>query len=244
MSSGKEEGEGEGVHILSILLLLQKLYRTSNCTGLSLKTQELYFLVFATRYIDLLWNFNSLYNSCMKIVFLGSSAWVVYLMRKRLWSCYREYARQDSFSVWKLIVPCAVLSLVWNEINKDEGESPFFALFDSDNWTSFSSVSYASFEVLWAFSIFLEAVALLPQCVLHYNRKGLVDMLTADYVFCLGAYRLLYLFNWMWRWRFDPTYIHSWLVSLSGLVQILLFLDFGYYYILSRMTNKPLVLPI
>jgi hypothetical protein len=35
--------------------------------GISLKTQELYVIVFCSRYIDLLWNFASLYNWCMKV---------------------------------------------------------------------------------------------------------------------------------------------------------------------------------
>ena len=35
--------------------------------GISLKTQVLYVIVFCTRYIDLLWNFASMYNWCMKV---------------------------------------------------------------------------------------------------------------------------------------------------------------------------------
>ena len=41
---------------------------TGGCgAGISLKTQCLYVLVFCTRYIDLLWNFASMYNWCMKV---------------------------------------------------------------------------------------------------------------------------------------------------------------------------------
>jgi hypothetical protein len=35
--------------------------------GISLKTQILYVIVFCTRYMDLFWNFASLYNWCMKV---------------------------------------------------------------------------------------------------------------------------------------------------------------------------------
>lgn len=35
--------------------------------GISLKTQILYVIVFCTRYMDLLWNFASMYNWCMKV---------------------------------------------------------------------------------------------------------------------------------------------------------------------------------
>lgn len=41
------------------------------------------------------------------------------------------------------------------------------------------------FQVLWAFSIYLEAVAILPQLVL-LQRSGNVDNLTSQYVFFLG----------------------------------------------------------
>lgn len=41
------------------------------------------------------------------------------------------------------------------------------------------------FQVFWAFSIYLEAVAILPQLVL-LQRSGNVDNLTGQYVFFLG----------------------------------------------------------
>ena len=43
-------------------------------------------------------------------------------------------------------------------------------------------------EILWTFSIYLEAVAIMPQLIL-IQRYGNVENLTANYVFCLGAYR-------------------------------------------------------
>ena len=66
--------------------------------GISLKTQELYVLVFVTRYMDLLWNFASLYNWVMKVIltalrtleiliqvqvlFIISSCGIVFIMRQ------------------------------------------------------------------------------------------------------------------------------------------------------------------
>ncbi len=46
----------------------------ANCVstaGISLKSQELFLLVFITRYLDIFTNFYSLYNTAMKIVYLG-----------------------------------------------------------------------------------------------------------------------------------------------------------------------------
>jgi len=48
-----------------------------------------------------------------------------------------------------------------------------------------NSVHSKPFQVFWAFSIYLEAVAILPQLVL-LQRSGNVDNLTGQYVVFLG----------------------------------------------------------
>lgn len=53
-------------------------------------------------------------------------------------------------------------------------------------------------EVLWAFSIYLEAVAILPQLFM-LQRTGEAETITAHYLFALGAYRALYIPNWVYR---------------------------------------------
>jgi ER lumen protein retaining receptor len=60
--------------------------------GISFKTQVLYVVVFLTRYLDMfLGDWISLYNTSMKLFFIGSSAYILYLMKVRfryvyLWS--------------------------------------------------------------------------------------------------------------------------------------------------------------
>ncbi len=61
---------GDLLHLASFVILLLKIFSTRSCKGISLKTQCLYVLVFVTRYLDLFWNFSSLYNSVMKVVFI------------------------------------------------------------------------------------------------------------------------------------------------------------------------------
>ena len=51
--------------------------------GISFKTQALYVLVFCTRYIDLLYSWISLYNFVMKVFFIASSCYILYLMKSR-----------------------------------------------------------------------------------------------------------------------------------------------------------------
>lgn len=209
---------GDLVHLLSLILLLRKIWTTSSCTGISRRTQELYLLVFLTRYVDVFWNFHSIYNSILKVLFVITTSCIVYLIRVKTKSSYIEYEQQDSLGYRYLILPSVILAFLWNE----------------QPWGFLS----APFEISWAFSIYLEAVAILPQCVLNRARRGLVDILTADYVFCLGLYRLLYFLSWVLRWIFDETYVHSWIAFMGGIVQILFYCDFFYFYLVGRRDRK------
>nr|KAJ0228150.1 hypothetical protein LSAT_V11C100044030 [Lactuca sativa] len=68
-------------------------------------------------------------------------------------------------------------------------------------------------QICWAFSIYLEAVAILPQLVL-LQRSGNVDNLTGQYVFFLGAYRALYILNWICRYLTQP-HFNGWICKLN-----------------------------
>lgn len=83
--------------------------------GISLKTQELYAIVFATRYLDIFTDFYSLYNTLMKLIFLGSSFSIVWYIRHHK-IVRRSYDKeQDTFRHLFLILPCFLLALVINE---------------------------------------------------------------------------------------------------------------------------------
>ena len=77
-------------------------------------------------------------------------------------------------------------------------------------------------EVLWSFSIFLEAVAILPQMFL-LQRIGEAETITTHYIFALGAYRALYLLNWIYR------YVCTAFVSANAEWNLTLFLSQAYF---------------
>ncbi|KAH7687243.1 ER lumen protein retaining receptor protein [Dioscorea alata] len=162
-------------HLLSIIILLVKIRTTKSCAGISLKTQDLYVLVFISRYLDLFTRPLSLYNTPFQTCF----------------PCHFHHH-------------CLL------------------------------------HEVLWSFSIYLEAVAILPQLVL-LQRSSNIDNLTGNYVFMLGAYRALYLLNWIYR--FFAENVVRWIPWIAGLVQTALYADFFYYYIKSWRNNERLKLP-
>jgi ER lumen protein retaining receptor len=106
---------GDMCHVLSIVVLLLRLRVTKNAIGISVKTQELYLLVFITRYLDLFTTYYSLYNSAMKVIYVSSTALIVYTIRYTEPFKSNYDASQDSFLHWKFAVaPAAVLALITN----------------------------------------------------------------------------------------------------------------------------------
>lgn len=207
---------GDMSHLASILVLLLKIHTIKSCAGVSLKTQELYAVVFLARYLDIFTHFISIYNTIMKLIFLGSSFSIVWYMRRHKTVRASYDKDQDNFPHYLLVIPCLLLSLLINE-------------------------KFTFKEVMWTFSLYLEAVAILPQLVLLQRTRN-IDNLTGKYVLLLGAYRALYIFNWIYRYFTEPHFVH-WITWISGLVQTLLYADFFYYYFLSWKNNKNLQLP-
>jgi ER lumen protein retaining receptor len=197
-------------------VLLLKIQATKSCSGVSMRTQELYAIVFVSRYLDLFFSFISLYNTVMKMIFISSSCCVLWYMRVHRVVSQTYDREQDTFRIVFLLLPSFMMALVINH--------------------EFSFV-----EVLWTFSIYLEAVAILPQLVLLQRTKN-IDTLTGNYVFLLGGYRALYLLNWIYRYLTEPGY-SQWIVWFSGLIQTALYCDFFYYYLQSWRKNERLSLP-
>ena len=68
---------GDMSHVFSIIVLLLRLEVGKNANGISLKTQELFLVVFLTRYLDLFTTYYSLYNSVMKVAYIATTAYIV-----------------------------------------------------------------------------------------------------------------------------------------------------------------------
>ena len=87
-------------------------------SGVSLKTQELYLIVFVTRYLDIFTTFISAYNLVMKIIFLATSALIVCVMRFHKVISQTYDREQDTFRIIFLVGPAlgkivVFLSLFW-----------------------------------------------------------------------------------------------------------------------------------
>jgi len=204
---------GDVAHLLAIVILLLKVWKTRSCAGISGRSQLLFALVFTSRYLDLFTNFVSAYNSAMKVFFLVSSYGTLYLMYLKFKATYDR--NHDTFRVEFLVLPCLVLSLV---INHD----------------------FSIMEILWTFSIYLESVAILPQLFM-LSKTGEAETITSHYLFALGSYRALYILNWIYRYYvesfFDP------IAVVAGCVQTVLYVDFFYLYITRVLQGRRIELP-
>jgi hypothetical protein len=93
------------------------------------------------------------------------------------------------------------------------------------------------FEVSWAFSIFLESIAILPQLILlHRTKVG--ENITGWYLMTLGAYRGLYILNWIYRYMHEPHY-SAWIAWVAGAVQTAFYADFFKVFLENRLGKGP-----
>ncbi|EUD68627.1 ER lumen protein retaining receptor [Plasmodium inui San Antonio 1] len=209
---------GDILHLVSMYILIMKLKKSKNCIGISCRMQELYLIVFLCRYIDLFFVFVSFYNTVMKITFILTIAYTIYLIRFKLPISQTYNRKVDNFKSEKyLIPPCLVLSLI-------------------------TCRTYNLYNILWSFSIWLESVAILPQLVLLEKQRE-VENITSHYVITMGMYRAFYILNWIYRYFFDEKPYINVVGWLGGLIQTLLYIDFFYYFAMAKWYGKKLVLP-
>lgn len=170
----------------------------------------MYLLIFCCRYLDLFFYYFSFYNSAMKVFYLVSSISVISAIRKQ--STYD--ATLDTLRHWHVAVRPALVMAVLT-----------FACGNSHQPTH----TLALAELLWTFSIYLEALAVIPQLIV-FQRYRNIDFSLRNYIFSLGAYRALYVLNWIHRAHVERGYRHHWVVYGCGVVQTLFYVDFAVFY--------------
>jgi len=169
--------------------------------------------VFVTRYLDLFFRYVSLYNSLMKVFFIASSIYILYLMKAKFRPTHDPSI--DTFRIEYLVGPCALLALIFN-------------------------YSFTPSEIMWSFSIFLESVAILPQLFM-LQRTGEAETITTHYLAALGVYRALYIPNWIYRYFAEGTVDP--IAVTAGIVQTGLYLDFFYVYFTKVLQGQKFELP-
>lgn len=206
----------DSLHLLSFIIIVYKLLKDKSCHGVSAKTQEIYLIVFLTRYLDLFMYFVSLYNTIMKILFIGVTIFILYLMyyKQPICSTY-EREKEDNFPHIYLIPFALIMTLI---------------IHSKFEW----------WELTWSFSLWLESVAVFPQIFILSKDNGVQNFI-GHYLAALGSYRFFYILQWIYRYSTEG-YIS--LVSiLSGTVQVGLYADFFYLYLRNLKNSFKSELP-
>jgi len=102
---------------------------------------------------------------------------------------------------------------------------------------------YDPWEILWAFSIWLESVAILPQLFM-LQRTGEAETITTHYLFALGLYRALYIPNWIYRYVTEAGHKVDWIAAVAGVIQTILYSDFFWIYYTRVLKGKKFKLPV
>lgn len=205
---------GDFAHLVSILVLIHSITLSHSTVGVSFKTQALYAVVFVTRYLDLLYSYVSLYNTIMKVFFIGSSIYILHLMHNKFRSS--DTTRVDTFKVEYLLGGAFVFALL-------------------------TTRKYSITEILWCFSLWLESVAILPQLFM-LQRTGEGKNFTSHYIFALGLYRTLYIPNWIYRYATEGRI--DWVALLAGILQTIIYSDFFWVYYQKVVKGHNGVLPV
>lgn len=108
---------GDMFHVISILVLLLRLRVSKNATGVSIKTQELYLIVFITRYLDLFTTFYSIYNSSMKVLYIAATAYIIYMVKgTEPFKSTFDKAHDSFLHLQFAVAPCIVFAIITNVI--------------------------------------------------------------------------------------------------------------------------------
>lgn len=222
-------------------ILNVKTFTSKRATGVSIKTLQLYSLVFFFR-------LTSIMRHEGYLPYDKSGDWLYHLIEgtalvftcTAMWGCMGPFkstyqGNLDKFGEFNvppgmgavyLAVPILILAcLVHPNLNSD---------FMSD--------------VAWTYAMYLESVALVPQLFMFQKQvSGVVELLTAHFVAALGFGRLMEFMFWVYSYHELATKSGSrlpgYLALFSQFMQLVLMLDFFWYYYLAVKNATPLVLP-
>jgi hypothetical protein len=91
------------------------------------------------------------------------------------------------------------------------------------------------FQIAWAFSQYLESLAIIPQ--LHLiSKAGRAQKVVSYYIFGLTAYRTFYVMNWAYRYSDEDCCDLVFIVP--ALLQILIYCDYFFDLLSSRLIPK------
>ena len=222
-------------------ILNVKTWKSKRATGVSIKTLQLYSLVFLFRLTSIVrhegylpydksgdWLYH--FIEIMALLFTGGALYGCMVPFKDTYQAdqdkFGEFNVPPAAGAVRLAAPILVIAvLIHPNLNAD---------FLSDT--------------AWTYAMYLESSSLMPQLYMFQKQaSGVVDLLTAHFVAALGFGRLMEFFFWIYSYHELATKSGSvmpgYLALFSQFVQLVLMVDFFWYYFMAVKSSTPLVLP-
>lgn len=152
---------GDTARLSSVLFLLFRIKKCRTTRGISIETQELYFAVFLTRYLEIFVNYTYLSWQNIRKISLLSITFYILLQLHRDNKNRISNDEGPAVSYIAIVFPCLSLSLAT-------------VLYES---TPFRP---SAIEYLFTFSFYLEVVALVPQLSIMFKSPTLPILLDTN----------------------------------------------------------------
>jgi len=221
-----------------------KMWSKMNAKGISLKTLQLYALVFGLRLLAIMRHQGYLpfdktgdwfYHSVEFFSLISIAAAIFGIMVPLKFSYDKQFDLfgnlhiPDELGALYAAVPCLILAV-------------FFHPSLNHEWVSDTS---------WAASMYVESVAMLPQLYMFQKQAakegGTVETLLGHTVFALGFSRVFELIFWCASYKELTDHLGSrtsgWIVLAAQIAHIIIMGDFFFYYGKSVSTGAPMELP-
>jgi ER lumen protein retaining receptor len=222
-------------------ILNVKTWKSQRATGVSAKTLQLYCIVFFFRLTSIIrhegylpydksgdWLYH--FIEIMALIFTAAALYGVTVPFKATYQAdcdrFGEFHVPPGFGAVYLAAPIFFVAICLHpNLNAD---------FVSD--------------VAWTYAMYLESVAVIPQLYMFQKQSsGVVELLTAHFVAALGFGRVMEFIFWIYSYHELATSSGStlpgYLAIISQFAQLVLMVDFFWYYFAAVKNATPLVLP-
>jgi len=218
---------GATVQFLAFVILCVKVRVTKSVEGLSSRTLELFVLFYCTRltstlikngYIPVDRSGDFMYQA-MDLGSLSCCLHLLFRMHKTYVSTYQE--DHDEFPLMPLVAPCYLLACF---VHGDFNRNPFF-------------------DTVWAASLNIETLTMLPQLAMLAKIGGKVDATTGHFVACIVLSAVCrFEFWWYAHTELESPVARLHVVVAHGL-QLLFCADFMFYYTKAWVNGTDVILP-
>jgi len=214
------------IQLLGLVLCLMKVMRRGSFGTVSVKSLQLYVPVYSLRLSCTLFNEGYLPidrsgDWAYQVADVASLAVVLLLLTKSLTN---STVQEERFPVFWCVVGSILLAILVHPCH------------NLGTWS----------DVTWTASVYLETFVMVPQLAL-VGKSNSVESLTSHSITCTAIYRGLNFWFWfvcrreLMRVR-CPTRLPSYFIVSALALQVLLLLDFVYYYVRAIVTKSEMTL--